>query len=505
MENLMRQEKAQETCVILPLHDLMKGPKHVAESIIREQEQKDGKEKKILTDEQKLVFALWVDNMQEAWLKRPDPEKHYLPPDTWILDMILDGGGGCGKTMLINCFIVPLCKAFWGPAGVVCATTSNKAAVGIRGKTFHSLLGLTPDSSMRTSQLALTNKNRVKLEKTFLNMGALIKDEFSMMAGQMNHAGSLLATYARESEYRLVREDYAKPRERWGRVATMLDAGDHLQLPPVPKKNSVIARLENTSQEHRVGAAIFRNARYVFQMKKMMRFKDDVLIRILDTMRTIGGKALAETDWQKLLETEMTNDQHPPGNGWYHTCYVWSVIAMASYVEARQSARDAKTTLFYIQAVDRLTNMDTGAYVGRQETHIKKLYHSLLRVPSLSKTKRLPGFCLLHVGMEVRLLTTLDPGWAVQDSTGTVLELQWDEHDKQLQKHSKNALPDAEVLLNQMPIAVLVKLHDCEHVFLPVQPCDMCQAFTSECTHCVAKRDKLKGVFPVEPIKKSWR
>ena len=44
MENLMRQEKAQETCVILPLHDLMKGPKHVAESIIREQEQKDGKE-----------------------------------------------------------------------------------------------------------------------------------------------------------------------------------------------------------------------------------------------------------------------------------------------------------------------------------------------------------------------------------------------------------------------------------------------------------------------------
>ena len=198
-------------------------------------------------------------------------------------------------------------------------------------------------------------------------MGALIKDEFSMMAGQMNHAGSLLATYARESEYRLVREDYAKPRERWGRVATMLDAGDHLQLPPVLKNNSVFAPLEHTSQEHRVGAAIFRNARYVFQMKKMMRFKDDVLIRILDTMRTIGGKALAETDWQKLLETEMTNDQHPPGNGWYHTCYVWSVIAMASYVEARQSARDAKTTLFYIQAVDRLTNMDTGAYVGRQE------------------------------------------------------------------------------------------------------------------------------------------
>ena len=45
----------------------------------------------------------------------------------------------------------------------------------------------------------------------------------------------------------------------------MLDAGDHLQLPPVPKKNSLLAPLGRTSQEHRVGAAIFRNAHYVFQ------------------------------------------------------------------------------------------------------------------------------------------------------------------------------------------------------------------------------------------------
>ena len=56
-----------------------------------------------------------------------------------------------------------------------------------------------------------------------------------MMAGTMNHAASLLATYARESKFRLRREDYARPHERFGRAAIVADAGDHLQLPPSAK------------------------------------------------------------------------------------------------------------------------------------------------------------------------------------------------------------------------------------------------------------------------------
>ena len=46
----------------------------------------------------------------------------------------------------------------------------------------------------------------------------MLHDEDSMLAGAMNHAGSLLATYARESKFRLRREDYALPRERYGRI-----------------------------------------------------------------------------------------------------------------------------------------------------------------------------------------------------------------------------------------------------------------------------------------------
>ena len=117
----------------------------------------------------------------------------------------------------------------------------------------------------------------------------------------------------------------------------MLDAGDLLQLPPAPKKNSVFAPLEHTSQEHRVGTAMFQNAHYVFHMKHMMRFKVDVLVRILHTMRTVGGKALAESDWQAVLNTESAPQSRSGENlaamhGWYYTCYVWSGVAMASFM-----------------------------------------------------------------------------------------------------------------------------------------------------------------------------
>ena len=76
---------------------------------------------------------------------------------------------------------------------------------------------------------------------------------------------------------------------------------------------------------------------------------------------------------------------------------------MATFVEARESARIAQKTLFYIQAVDLPVNLGTASDTDRQ-----KLYNAFLRVSSLTKTKRLPAFALLHVGMEVRLTTTLD-------------------------------------------------------------------------------------------------
>jgi len=84
-----------------------------------------------------------------------------------------------------------------------------------------------------------------------------------------------------------------------------------------------------------------------------MRFTDETLVGILQTMRTPGGKKLTNQQWQALLDTERSAERPVVITGWYHVCYCWSVITMASFMLARDSARTAKRTLFYVQAVDQ--------------------------------------------------------------------------------------------------------------------------------------------------------
>ena len=62
-----------------------------------------------------------------------------------------------------------------------------------------------------------------------------------------------------------------------------------------------------------------------------------------------------------------------------------------------------------------------------------------------------------------------------------------------------------EILLHKLPVAVLIKLHDCKHVFLPVQPCADCPMHTETCTACMAKREAFEGVFAVEPLPRTWK
>ena len=73
----------------------------------------------------------------------------------------------------------------------------------------------------------------------------------------------------------------------------MVYSGDHLLLPPLPATSSMLAPLDGTTNEHKVGAKIFRDADLVFEFLKSIRFIDQTLIDILKVMRTPGGKALS--------------------------------------------------------------------------------------------------------------------------------------------------------------------------------------------------------------------
>ena len=105
--------------------------------------------------------------------------------------------------------------------------------------------------------------------------------------------------------------------------------------------------------------------------------------------------------------------------------------------------------------------------------------------------------------MEVRLTTTLQPPWAVQDATATIVKFQFAEHDAAARRHARDSAVlenlQPEILLDQLPVAVLLKLHECEHVFLQPQPCSTCQRFTEGCAGCAAEWQKLEGVFALQP------
>ena len=57
------------------------------------------------------------------------------------------------------------------------------------------------------------------------------------------------------------------------------------------------------------------------------------------------------------------------------------------------------------------------------------LFKQLLAVPSLSQTKKLPGVVLFHQGMRMRLITTLQQPFAVQDAECTVVGFEPDPAD----------------------------------------------------------------------------
>ena len=70
------------------------------------------------------------------------------------------------------------------------------------------------------------------------------------------------------------------------------------------------------------------------------------------------------------------------------------------------------------------------------EVDREKLYQAFLQVSSLTQTKRLPAFCLLHIGMEVRLTTTLEVPYAVQDATGTVISIEFGHSGTAVEEHN---------------------------------------------------------------------
>ena len=229
-----------------------------------------------------------------------------------------------------------------------------------------------------------------------------------------------------------------------------------------------------------------------------MRFTDEMLVSILDVMRTPGGKRLSANQWQAMLDTESSVEQPADISGWYHVCYCWSIITMASFMVARQSAREARQTLFYMQAIDQPVSV-------LQHAHRSDFFEELLRIPSINTTKRLPGVVFGHYGMRMRFTTTLQQPFAVQDVECVWVGFDPDDQDKAAQREVDASEGAGEYVCRYMPKAIYVAIDECDYNFLPPAPCCVHKfsGFDQTCPNC--RSAAQPGVFAVKPLTRTFR
>ena len=171
---------------------------------------------------------------------------------------------------------------------------------------------------------------------------------------------------------------------------------------------------------------------------------------------------------------------------------------MAAFMLARQSAREARQTLFYIQAVDQ-------AKAIIPETNTSQFYEGLLRIPSIQKTKRLPPVVLFHLGMRVRLTTTIQQPFAVQDVEGMVVGFDPDPADSTTKARLRSQATShaGDFACPLMPKAIYVKLDDCTLQLLPPAQCPEHSHHTPACARCTSAAQP--GVMAIRPLNRTFK
>ena len=121
----------------------------------------------------------------------------------------------------------------------------------------------------------------------------------------------------------------------------------------------------------------------------------------------------------------------------------------------------------------------------------------------MNETGRMPGFCMVHIGMSMRLTQTTEGGVVVVDATGLVKGIEFHD-DEPVQNKEALELPGRPlVVLRKMPKAIYLELDECDgvaplHLISP-RPCHshVIAGFDPECQQCASN----KNVVAIAPFK----
>ena len=251
------------------------------------------------------------------------------------------GGGGAGKSTIINKVLTPLVEAYYGgPQGLQKAAPSNKAARQIGGQTLHATVGLKGHSNLATVSLWKTNKEKEFSRRVGL-LGAIVWDEVSQINSRLAHAHMYLVANGRavsqaagerlagqmtmESEVRVDAARYTELDQSWGAVPVVVIAGDELQFPCVPQQAGLLAPIFGTTDEQKAAVKVFSSFDRVYRLRTAKRFEGDPMLKcILDKMRIKGGFKLSPKERKALKATNIKDGDLEGTELWYESAFQWS-------------------------------------------------------------------------------------------------------------------------------------------------------------------------------------
>ena len=364
---------------------------------------------------QEFMNKKWRDNhvLASHATKRPA-----IDPDSFALAIM--GAGGTGKSAILR-IIEAFTVYFAGVDTVRKAAPSNAAARQIGGDTLHALCKFPfGDTSLQTKKGRLTSPALRQLKQKWEHAIQFFLDEISMVP-----ADQFLHCHTRLQQAKTNLDPY-------GSLALNV-CGDFLQLPPVDPYGSkkslaqpidAVGNLDPTDvaddsvphpgdrpdkvdpkrqarSETRQGRELWCQIPYVVNLEINVR-APGVLSRMLAEMR--DGK-LSDEMWDlyesrvlqpndpRLTDPNSPFAQHP------HTFIVHrhNIRNSRSLEHAKQESCRLKTPLYLLQAKDETVHVEEAAHFTAD------LQKKLLNYVNPDKTKNLPSFLPLHVGMRVLL------------------------------------------------------------------------------------------------------